>query len=94
MQTWKVLLFYFYSNSLVLMLEKEIAGKAKLYAAELNEPFTVIAVSALWNLMFKTSVGKICWTDVQLYLKDEVNDSLCEYLFYLPVLVFIFSLLG
>lgn len=52
MQTWKVLLFYFYSNSLVLTEEKEIAGKAKLYAAELNEPFTVIAISALWNLMF------------------------------------------
>lgn len=31
---------------------------------------------------------------MQLYLKDKVNDSLCEYLFYLPVLVFIFSLLG
>lgn len=32
--------------------EKEIAGKAKLHAAKLNEPFKVIAVSALWDLMF------------------------------------------
>lgn len=32
--------------------EEEIAGKAKLYAAKLNEPFTVTVISALWDVMF------------------------------------------
>lgn len=32
--------------------EEEIAGKAKLSAAKLNEAFKVTAISVLWDLMF------------------------------------------
>lgn len=42
----------FFCSSLMPTEEEEIAGKAKLSAAKLNEAFKVAAVSVLWDLMF------------------------------------------
>lgn len=43
---------FFWSSLMPTEEEEEIAGKAKLSAAKLNEAFKVAAVSVLWDLMF------------------------------------------
>lgn len=46
-----LIFFSFFSSSLMPTEEEEIAGKAKLCAAKLNEAFKVAAISVLWDLM-------------------------------------------